>query len=105
MRFPFGIEPGLRTVLDRPPRIRVRDAERDGVQCFGVRRGAFRHPLTRSAVRGDLVRTRAGAARHCVATPDDRAIDYTRTLDLDRFDTWCLQCSTRVRVELSQRTG
>ena len=93
----------LKVRLDGPPRVRVRDAERDGVYCLGVRTGAVRHPTTRPAVRGDRIKMMArGGRSFFVPKGDELYLDYSNDVGLGVFDSWCLNCGRRVRVCVPQ---
>lgn len=103
VNFALEVEPGFRTTLHGSPRIRVRYAEEGEIRCYGIRRGAFRHPH-RSPVRGDLLTTRVRAIPFVGATPDERVIDYTNEILEPEFDTWCLGCGGRMRVDVAHRS-
>ncbi len=80
------MEPEIRCHVDGPAVTRQFEAEHDGIKCFGPRRG--NRPARRSPARDP---------RQPLATA--RPWTYTNGNLPDRFDTWCLNCGVRIRVD------
>lgn len=91
---PSAVGDGWGHRLKGPPCVRVKESEIDGVPCYGLRAGATRR---RPAVRGDVAHVRA----RTIAYARDGAPDYWNGYS-GLFDTWCLNCKARIRVDPAQ---
>jgi len=99
-----NVDDAVKSILDGPPRIRVREAEQDGVYFIGLRRGLFLGAKPRLPVRGRRLQVMGRAARTFVGpTPDERYLDYSNEVTLDVFDTRCPNCRGRVRIDVARR--
>ena len=67
--------------------------DEDGVPCYGLRRGA--------RLRGRDVRRKPSTDARIMAAMNHGRSDY-RLMDMPVFDTYCGNCSARVRIDVTR---